>query len=148
MFRIREILSWIWILGLDPYFWLTDPNTASGTGCGSGSGSCSFRQWPSRCQQKIIFLLKFYAYSFLKLLILHSSTIKVIKKSQNRRSRFSSFFLLVDGRMWIQIWIRIRTNKLRLRIRIEEAYKHTVPTVPDADPVPEHCLNLWWVVRS
>ncbi len=35
-----------------------------GSGCGSGSssGSCSFRQWPSRRQQKIFFPQCFYAY--------------------------------------------------------------------------------------
>ncbi len=40
---------------------------------GSGSGSCSFRHWPSRHQQKNIFFLKFYAYSFLNLHLHHSS---------------------------------------------------------------------------
>jgi hypothetical protein len=34
---------------------------------GSECGSCSFRQWPSRSQQKIFFFsLRFYASSFLK----------------------------------------------------------------------------------
>jgi hypothetical protein len=34
----------------DPEHWITDPDRS-----GSGSESCSFRQWFSRCQQKIIF---------------------------------------------------------------------------------------------
>jgi hypothetical protein len=30
------------------------------SGCGSRSGSCCFRQWPSRCQQNIIFSPNFF----------------------------------------------------------------------------------------
>ncbi len=58
--------------------WRFEPQTGYGwrnhTGptfrcCRSGSGyffgNCSFRQWPSRCQQKIIYFAKFFSY-FLK----------------------------------------------------------------------------------
>jgi hypothetical protein len=43
------------------------------------------------------------------------------KKSQNSRNQGFSSFLLVDGRNG--------TNKLRIRVRIQEAQKHT-----DQDP--------------
>ncbi len=33
---------------------------AKGSGFGSGSGSCYFPYWPSRCQQKLIFVFHFY----------------------------------------------------------------------------------------
>ncbi len=52
---------------------------------GSGSGSCSFRQWPSRCQQKL-FSLRFFAYYFLKIHLYNSSQIKSHKMSQNSRN--------------------------------------------------------------
>ncbi len=71
------------------------------------------------------------AYSFLKVHLHHSSKIKSHKEVTKQ--------LLVDGRIRIQsqIWIRIRTNKLRIRMRIPGAQKHTDPTDPD----PEHCLK-------
>ncbi len=45
----------------------------------------SFHQWPSRCQQKIFFSHKFFAYYFLKLQF--SSFSKVINKSQNSTNK-------------------------------------------------------------
>ncbi len=45
-----------------------------------GSGSCYFRQWPSRRQQKISFLLNFFAYYFLKVHFHHFSKIKTHKE--------------------------------------------------------------------
>ncbi len=59
-----------------------------------------FRQWPSRCQQKIIILLiTFRKYYFLKehYIILHR--YKFIKKSLNSRNHgFSGcFFLMIEG---------------------------------------------------
>jgi hypothetical protein len=56
----------------------------------------------------------------------------IIKKSLNSRNQGFSSFLLIYER--IRIWIR--TDKLRIRMRIQQAQKHTDPTVPD----PEHCL--------
>jgi hypothetical protein len=44
------------------------------------------------------------------------------------------FFLYVDGRILIRI--RIRTNKLWIRMRIHEDQKFSDL---DADPDPEHC---------
>jgi hypothetical protein len=53
VFRVRDILvrnrMRVWILGVRSVH-LTN-------GSGYGSGSCSFRQWPLRCQQKILFFL-------------------------------------------------------------------------------------------
>jgi hypothetical protein len=48
------------------------------------------------------------AYSFLKVHLHHSSKIKLIKKSKNRRNQDFLHLLLINGR------IRIRTNKLRI----------------------------------
>ncbi len=63
----------------------------------NGSGSFSFRQWPSRCQQK--YLLKFFVCYFLKVHLHHSSQNKSIKKSQNNRNHgFSYYFcLMIEG---------------------------------------------------
>ncbi len=71
----------------------------------------------------------FYAYSFLKVHLHHSSKIKSHKKSQkdSRNQGFSSFFLLVNGRT--RIWIH--TNNLQIRMRIQEAQKHMDPSDPD-----------------
>ncbi len=61
-----------------------------GSGCGSipltngsgcGSWSCHFRQWSSRCHQKLNFL-SFFAHYFLKIHLHHFSKIKIIKKSK------------------------------------------------------------------
>jgi hypothetical protein len=62
----------------------------------------------------------FYADSFLKVHLHHSSKIKSHKKLQNSRNQGSLIFFLL-------IQIRIRTSKLQ----IQEAQKHTDPTYPD-----------------
>jgi hypothetical protein len=68
----------------------------------------------------MLFLFEGTFKSFLK--------IKFPKEATKQwKSRFFSIYLLVDGR------IRIRTNKLR--IRIQEATKHT-------DPDPENAKNM------
>jgi hypothetical protein len=72
----------------------------NGYGCGSGSGSFSFRQWPSRCQQKKKKFLKFFmlTYSFLNIHLHHSSKIKSHKEiTKQKKSRFFFIFLLVIG---------------------------------------------------
>jgi hypothetical protein len=92
-----------------------------GSGRGSGSGFCSFRQWPSRCQQKIVF---FFLVKDKK--SLRSHKIVEIKVFLN--------FLLVDGRIWN------RTCKLRIRMRIQEVQKPTVQNRTDPDADPEHCI--------
>jgi hypothetical protein len=75
----------------------------------------------------VLYTLSFYAYSFLNAHLHHSSKIKSHRKSQNSRNHgFSLFF---SG--WWRILIRIRTNKLR--IRIQKAQKHTSPTDPDQE---------------
>jgi hypothetical protein len=48
-------------------------------------------------------------------------------------------FLLLDGRIRIRNRSWIRTNKLRIRMRIQEAQNHTAPTDPHPDADPEHC---------
>jgi hypothetical protein len=64
------------------------------------TGSCSFRQWPSRCQQnffcsKFICLLPRTYWRFIYI-ILHRK--KVIKKSENSSNRgFSYYFCLMIG---------------------------------------------------
>jgi hypothetical protein len=73
---------------------------------------------------KLVFLkfLCLVRYSFLKVHLHHSSKIKNHKKVRKKeyKSRFFfMFFILVDGS------IRIRTNKLQ--IRIQEAQKHKDP---------------------
>ncbi len=45
-------------------------------GSGFGSGTCSFPQWPSRCEQKI----DFFYYYFLKVHLHHSPKIKSHKE--------------------------------------------------------------------
>jgi hypothetical protein len=52
----------------------------------------------------------FYAYSFLKVYLHHSSTIKCHKKRSHKTVGIKVFlhFLLVDGRIWILIRRRIR----------------------------------------
>jgi hypothetical protein len=79
----------------------------------------------------------FYAHSLSNVHLHHSSKIKVIKKTPNSRNQgFLFISSLVDGR------IRIRTNKLR--IRIQEAHKTYDPTDPGPDP--EHCQKQKKVV--
>ncbi len=70
---IRDILVRIRIRGSVP---LT---------CGSGSRSCSFREWLSRCQQKLSFVFySFSAYSFLKV---YSHQFSMIKSHRIREAR-------------------------------------------------------------
>jgi hypothetical protein len=66
VFRIHDILVRIRIHGSVP---LTN-------GSKSGSGCCSFQQWPSRCQRKIIFFQVFFSYYFLNVHLIHGSQIK------------------------------------------------------------------------
>jgi hypothetical protein len=82
-----------------------------GSRFGSGSGSCFFRQQLIRCQQKIFFSPKLFAYYFLKVHLQQASKIKRQKEVKNRIKQSKGFltFLLVDGR--IQIRIRINTNR-------------------------------------
>jgi hypothetical protein len=64
-------------------------------GSGSDSGSCSFHQWPSRRQLKMIFLLiSFWRYIDIFLLWLN-----LIKYSQNGKNQgFSHYFcLMIEG---------------------------------------------------
>ncbi len=72
----------------------------------TGSGSCSFRQWPSRRQQKIFFFLKvFMLIIFRRYIYIIHQRQNVMKKSQNSRNQdFSSFFcLLMEGYGSVQI---------------------------------------------
>ncbi len=81
----------------------------------SGSRSCSFRQWSSRCRKKNFFMLiPFWAYIILQ-------RQKVTKKSRNSRNQGSRFFF---NFLLVYIRIRICTNILRIRMRIQEARKH------------------------
>jgi hypothetical protein len=101
----------IWILGSvygsgssDPYLWLTNLDADP------------VRQWFSRRRQTILFfLLSFSSYSFLKVHLHHSSKINSHKAvTKQYKWRFFLIFLLVNGRTQIGI----RTNKLRIRMRI------------------------------
>ncbi len=92
VFRIRDILVRIWILGSVPL--------TNGSGCGSGSGygSCSFRQWPWRCQQKIFKCL-------LKVNLHHSSNIKSHKEvTKQKKSRFILIFLTEGSGSGVGSW--------------------------------------------
>jgi hypothetical protein len=67
---------------------------------------------------------------------------KAIKKSQNSRNQGFSAFLLVDGRSRIRknkLRILIRTNKLQIRMLIQEAKKHTDP---------EHWTQQSWQLQT
>ncbi len=138
-FDITFCLSYAWILDPedtikrvhadpDPWHFGTDPDAAPRIltfDSGLGSESCFFRQLLSRDQQKIIKSSCFFLYGGT----FTSFFTKLIRKSQNSRNQgFSSFFFVVDGRT------RIRTNKLRIRMRIQEAKKHTAPMDLYADP--------------
>ncbi len=88
VFRVRDIFGRIWIPG---------PVSLS------LSESCSFRQWPSRCQPKV------FAHCFFKVHLPHSSLIKSHKEvTKQWKARFFLLFLLDVER--ILIWIRIRTS--------------------------------------
>ncbi len=121
MLQIRDILAQIWIRGSVPLTNGSVPLTN-----GSGSGSCYFRQWPSRWQQKIIFLHKDFCLFLFETTFTSFFNVKVIKKSQNSRNQgFSYYFcLMIEGPGSGSVWIRIK-----------ETQKHT-------DPDPQHR----WVV--
>ncbi len=74
-----------------------------------------FCHWPSRCQQKTNFSKVCFAYYFSKVHLHHFQRKKVKKKSQSIRTRFFLLFLLGDR---------------RIRIQIQEAYKHMDPVDP------------------
>jgi hypothetical protein len=136
-FIVRLLKTFLWctfspLQGIEPklrshktgsvpfwYLWLTDP---------APDRSCSFWQWPSSRQQKIIFSLSFYAFSFFKVPTVHlhhSSKIKNHKKKIQmvQDQGYSKFFcLLMEGSGSVQInygsesrrpknlWIRIRKH--------------------------------------
>jgi hypothetical protein len=78
----------------DPCLWLMDPDPDP------GSGSFYFRHWPSRCQQKHLFLnTNFSAYYFLKLNLLHFSNLKSQEEYQQSRNQgFSYYFcMMIEG---------------------------------------------------
>ncbi len=90
----------------------------SGSGFGFVSESCYFRHCYWRRQQKNF-------YYFLKVHLHNFSKIKNPKKvTKLLESRFFLIFLL---------------DERRIRIRIQEAEKHTDPTDPDSDQDPQHC---------
>jgi hypothetical protein len=74
-------------------FWYV-PRTS---GSGSGSGSCYFSPWPSRRQQKTIFLFKIFLLITLRRYIyIIFLRQKVTKKSQNSRNQgFFYYFCLM-----------------------------------------------------
>ncbi len=109
---------------------------------GSGPGSCSFRQWPSRHQQKVIFSC-FFTYYFLKMHLHHSSKIKSHKEvTKQWKWRFFLVFLLNKGR----IRIRIRTSdnwnweapKYRYGSYGSETLEKSLPQTWDSLPVEPH----------
>ncbi len=76
---------------MDPRHFDTDPDPEPWirtTGLGIWLGSCSFRQWLSRCQQKISFLY-FLAYFFLNI---HLNTVQSQNTVESRNQGFSYFF--------------------------------------------------------
>ncbi len=104
----------------DPYLLLTDPDPAL---------FVSFH--------KVILLIIFFESTF-------TSFFKDKKSCRSHKTveiKIFLNFLLVDGR----IRIRIHTNKLWIRMRIQKAQKRTDPTDPD----PEHWLeaNIFFLLR-
>ncbi len=100
-----------WHFGVDPD---PDPRSMPLT---NGSGSCYFRHWPSRYQQKLIFLTQFFsAYYFLELHLHHLSKIKSQKESQNSSNQgffFYYFCMTIEGSgsgKPKNMWIRIRNT--------------------------------------
>ncbi len=116
VFRIHDILVWIRIRGYMP---LTN-----------GSGSCYFRHWPSRCQQKLIFVRKNFCFLLFEGTFTSFFKDKKLKGSY-KTVRFFLIFLLDDGR------IRIHTSEsvLRIRIRIRIHRIHMVLCLLDPDPL-------------
>ncbi len=76
VFRIHDILVWIWIRGSIP---LTN-------GSGFGFGSCYFRHWPSRRQQNT---------SFKKVFLLFTSFFKDKKSKRSHKTVGSKVFLTI-----------------------------------------------------
>ncbi len=104
------ILVWIrvliWILGSVSFL-------TNWSWCGSGSGSCSFRQWPSRCQREIIF---FSQSSFVKLCLHHFSkikrhrshkTIEIKKCGSGSGTLFLPFLSWWYLSAWIMEWLNL-----------------------------------------
>ncbi len=89
--RIHDIFVWIWIR---IRIWIRGSMPLT-----HGSGSCYFRHWPSRRQQKTIFLTVFLLITFWRYpgyiyIIFHRQKVK--KKSQSRSNQgFTYFFYLV-----------------------------------------------------
>jgi hypothetical protein len=112
--RIHDILVWILICGSMP---LTN-----------GSGSCSFRHWPSRCQQKTN-KKKFFCLLLFEGTFPSFSKVKSQKTSQSSRNQgFSYYFCLVIeesgyGSIPLANWSgsgsrrpkNIRTRRIRIR---------------------------------
>ncbi len=73
----------------------------------NGSGSWSFRQWPSRCQQKFLFFLNCFAFYLSKGKFTSFYTDKSHEEfTEQLKSMVFLLFLLDDGRIRIRIWIR------------------------------------------
>ncbi len=81
VFRTHDIL--------DPCLWLMDPDP--------DPGSCFFRHWPSRCQQKTIFVQTFFLLITVRRYIYIIFQIwKSQKESQNSRNQgFSYYFCMM-----------------------------------------------------
>jgi hypothetical protein len=76
VFRILDILVQIRILESVPLI--------DGSCSGSGSRASSFRQWSPRSPTEKKFSLSFYAYSFLKVYLHHSSIVKSHKEVEEQ----------------------------------------------------------------
>jgi hypothetical protein len=98
---------------------------------------------PQDVNEKLIFLNNFFC-----LFLFENTFTSFFKDKKSKRShkavgsRFFLLFLLGDRR--IRSRIRIHTPDYWIRIRIQEAQKHTDPTDPDpdSDPDPQH---WFWV---
>ncbi len=101
---------------------------------GSGSGSCSYREWPSRCQSFILILFKRYIYIILQ-------RQKFIKSHKTVKIKVLLHFLLADWR----IRIRIRTNKLRIRIRNTAVFWLCLPGPRSWGSRCTLVPSTWWV---
>ncbi len=113
VFRVRDILVRIRILGSVPL--------TSGSHC----DPALFVKDLQDANKKYFFSCKFECFflfedTFTSFFENKNKSHKEVTKQ--KKSRFFFIFLLVDGR--VRIWIRIRTNKLRIRMRIQEAQKH------------------------
>ncbi len=85
--RIHDILGWIRIRGSMP---LTN-----------GSGSCYFHHWPSRCQQKLIFLHNFFCLLLFEGTFTSFFEDKKSKRHHNSRNQsFSYYFCMIIEGSW------------------------------------------------